>query len=726
MSLLPVFGSNVTIKADEGHNQITSSGSNITIKAGSPSTTGYNTISSSGNNVTITSNGSGNHIISSSGNDITITSGTGNDKISSTGDHILIRVDDGTNLVTSSSGTYVNIYSGNANDVISAGNGQHIIMVTNDGDDKLYTFRNKNDGDASNITLDAGNGNDYLSNDAAHDVIMNGGSGNDQFFSSLGTDVTMNCGDGDDTVENYDPNVTIYGGDGNDSIANFGNTAGLNGYTSINGGAGDDTIRNEGDEVTITGGAGNDYIYGSTRDGSVYQYNAGDGKDTITGFQANDTLVMGGGIYTTVKYQDHLVACIGDGYIIIRDYADKMPIIQGTLGDSSKTTVPDINKITSSTDSTVKGVSLYNHNNDTLITCNDNSDYIRNEEGKNVTINSYDGSDNIYNYMGYNAKINAGEGNDTIFSGGADITINGGVGDDSISNHGDSQGFVYQYNLGDGNDTISNFSASDTLIVAADSYTTTQSGNDLIIGVGEGSILLVYVNNRMPKIQLNSNYTGVTETPSENITPSIFSYQSGNDTINNFNSGDKLNFDATYTDWITSGNDFIINAAQGSVHITDAQNKLIELADANGNLISHVYLAQDYEGVIDGRCFGAFEVIMGSDHVNNQIYADAAGSSLWGGRVGSDDALYGNLGIDEYIYSYSNGHDNIFQSGNEDTLNLLNMNLEQISGAMFTDEGTYFKFTDGGSLNISGQVGTFKVGGQTYGADYQNKNWYEK
>ena len=88
--------------------------------------------------------------------------------------------------------------------------------------------------------------------------------------------------------------------------------------------------------------------------------------------------------------------------------------------------------------------------------------------------------------------------------------------------------------------------------------------------------------------------------------------------------------------------------------------------------------------------------------------------------------MYGNLGVDEYIYSYGNGNDNISQSGSEDTLNLTNTSLEQISGAMFTEYGTYLKFNDGGSLVVNGQVGTFIVSGQSYQADYQTKTWSAK
>ena len=42
------------------------------------------------------------------------------------------------------------------------------------------------------------------------------------------------------------------------------------------------------------------------------------------------------------------------------------------------------------------------------------------------------------------------------------------------------------------------------------------------------------------------------------------------------------------------------------------------------------------------------------------------------------------------------------------------------------DGGVNLKFTNGGVLNISGQVGTFILGGQRFGADYQNKSWFAK
>ena len=109
----------------------------------------------------------------------------------------------------------------------------------------------------------------------------------------------------------------------------------------------------------------------------------------------------------------------------------------------------------------------------------------------------------------------------------------------------------------------------------------------------------------------------------------------------------------------------------------------------------------------------------------NQIFASAYGSSLYGG-FGANDELYGNVGIDEFVYKYGDGQDNIFNSGVEDVVNLNTMTLDQIWGAQIYDNGVNLIFEDGGALNINGQAGTFILSGQTDGADYQNKLWYAK
>ena len=273
-------------------------------------------------------------------------------------------------------------------------------------------------------------------------------------------------------------------------------------------------------------------------------------------------------------------------------------------------------------------------------------------------------------------------------------------------------------NSSSSNNTPSNSNnTSDNSSGSSDTPSNGNTGNNII----NGDVIInnYYYNNTTSTY--NNTYVSNTY-----ITNNVFVYESGSETLTNFNSNDTLNFAATYTDWAIAGNDLIINSAEGAVRITDAQNKLVEIADANGNVGAHIYWASNYEGAIDGRSYNGFEVLIGSDNFNNQIFACESGSSLWGGRGNSDDDLYGNLGVDEYIYSYGNGQDNIFQAGSEDAVNLNGVNLEQITNAEITDGGVNLTFIDGGALNINGQIGTFIVSGQRYGADYQTKTWFVK
>lgn len=102
------------------------------------------------------------------------------------------------------------------------------------------------------------------------------------------------AGNGNDYIRNEGAEVSISGGMGNDTIKNEGLDL------SIDGGAGDDTIRNDGgDRVTDSEGAGNDLIrLNSSAFRNVIYYTSGDGNDSITGFNEDDTLIIGDGTDT--------------------------------------------------------------------------------------------------------------------------------------------------------------------------------------------------------------------------------------------------------------------------------------------------------------------------------------------------------------------------------------------------------------------------------------------
>ena len=342
---------------------------------------------------------------------------------------------------------------------------------------------------------------------------------------------------------------------------------------------------------------------------------------------------------------------------------------------------------------------------------------------EHTSINAGTGDDLINNH-GNNGTIFAGDGDDYFVEYGNSNLIDMGNGDDFIN-------LIINYTIVDaqGNETPVLKGENDTLVYGA--------GNDTVRNYTESIVVQVTSGTIQNSITSGSNVTFNFENGSltflnpqtsnfnfvfENAAPAnSFTYSGGNQVIGNYQSGAIFNFSATYTGWMTEGNDLIITAAEGSVRIQEATNKLVEFA-VGGNVIAHVFKAEGYEGALDGRGFGGYEVIVGSDNQSNQIYSNEVGASLWGGRGNSNDELHGNSGVDEFIYAYGNGQD-IFNAGAEDIVNLLNTSIEQIASAEFTDNGISAKFTDGGSLTINGQAGTFKLGGYTFRADYQNKTF---
>ena len=169
--------------------------------------------------------------------------------------------------------------------------------------------------DENNIFVSGTSNNDFIHNGAADDY-------NEENYSDKGSGVTIDAGKGDDYIENYGAsNVSIFGGAGNDDIYNqsvvyhyyeLKNEDGewsedgeweeveediMPGYSTLYGGSGHDYIYNEGFYVTINGGKGNDTI--SLGYANLIQYKSGDGKDLIQGFNADDTLSISGGTYST-------------------------------------------------------------------------------------------------------------------------------------------------------------------------------------------------------------------------------------------------------------------------------------------------------------------------------------------------------------------------------------------------------------------------------------------
>ncbi len=116
--------------------------------------------------------------------------------------------------------------------------------------------------------------------------------------------------------------------------------------------------------------------------------------------------------------------------------------------------------------------------------------------------------------------------------------------------------------------------------------------------------------------------------------------------------------------------------------------------------------------------------VYGADNSDNDIWAGNGGSLLWGGAYGNDN-LIGGDGVDEFITGFGSGNDSIYKAESGDIINLNSTTMDQISSAQINSDGINLSFTDGGTLNVVGNVGaTFKLAdGSTYLADQSSSQW---
>ncbi|HEX7945219.1 MAG TPA: calcium-binding protein, partial [Phenylobacterium sp.] len=184
-------------------------------------------------------------------------------------------------------------------------------------------------GAGGNDLIQAGSGNDSASGMGGNDLIfgeggldtLSGGAGNDQVIGS-----GLITGDaGDDNLQGNGPNDTVDGGTGNDAVQAVGANdalllggegddyvaavtpmgAGRVASVTLDGGAGADELRADGRDVgvnvTMTGGAGVDRLTFFRRVNG--QADAGDGDDTVllSGSTGNLTATLGAGA-DTVKF----------------------------------------------------------------------------------------------------------------------------------------------------------------------------------------------------------------------------------------------------------------------------------------------------------------------------------------------------------------------------------------------------------------------------------------
>ncbi len=499
---------------------------------------------------TVVTGTSGNDSISNWGSNVTINANAGNDSIQNNGADM---GDDG--------GVHALINGGAGNDTIN----NEAYDSTIDGAEGDDSIENR-EGSAS---ISGGYGNDTIEGHSTY-LTINSGADND-FIRNWSNGSMVDAGTGDDSITNEGNKVTLSGGEGADTISNSGSEV------TISGNGGDDYISNNGYDVKIAGGSGNDSI-SNRGDRSLFQYSEGDEDDLIEGFKENSTLQIGdgNGTYSKKIVGNDIILTVGTGKITLK----------------GANTLSNVN---------IDGVRViyvdknYSNKERKAFLIGNNSPNIISNSGSEVTISGNGGNDSIQNtYGGDLTSVNAGKGNDYISNQCTSVTIDAGAGDDSIHNDG---GANISISGGDGNDTISNIAninrelptnttiiggAGDDSIENHGSNTSISGGigNDTIMNTSYGTNTTLlggagndYISNYGENVRINSgtgndnisNYIG------ENVTINALG---GNDTISNYSSkvtieggsGDDSIYNEGSNTSISGGigNDTIMNTSYGT------------------------------------------------------------------------------------------------------------------------------------------------------------------
>ncbi len=413
---------------------------------------------------------------------------------------------------------------------------------------------------------------------------------------------------------------------------------------------GDEYYHIGGDHATIDGGDGNDSIRNY---GDEVTIDSGDGNDSITNTGANVLFLY----------------AAGDGNDTIDGFDETSMLLIAADTYSTQISGSDVIVTVGDGKITLKGAAslsalkigtaeeIFNlrgtDGNDSIENVFDNmtidggagNDSITNYGGNNVTIDGGAGNDSITNSGSY-ASIDGGEGNDTIYASGNRITINGGDGNDYLySNGGDS----VTIDGGDGNDSITNTGANVLFLYAAG------DGNDVISGFKSNSTL-----------SISGGYSS-TESGSD----VIVTVGDGKITLTGAASLStcKISSDvATYDDSSAAK-----TTLKSTIKTADASARTTGIR-ISGNALDNSIVGGSGRDTLYGKAGddtlygGEGDDSLEGSSGNDKLYGQGGNDYLDGGF--GNDTLSGGEGADLFIYYSGDGKDVITDFSEDDTLRI--------------------------------------------------------
>jgi len=301
------------------------------------------------------------------------------------------------------------------------------------------------------IELDKGAGSGFVHDTYTATSYINGveaidgTDGNDVIMVSAG--YLSDAADGGITIDGKEGNDALGGGAGNDHLIGGDGAdilSGLGGDDTLEGGADDDEIFGGAGDDTITGGTGNDTLIGGSGD-DTFLWSTGDGDDRVDG-------------------GDETSPTSADTVVLTNTTATPTTFTVGTIVGGS-----EITPQAPGTDSTDIQVSV------------SSGGSVRMDEIEDIVLNLGSGGDlvNVTTPLGTTAlhtntiTVNGGIGNDTVdasgITSGHRVVFNGGDGDDL-------------FYAGAGNDEFNGGSGNDRFVLSGSSldYTVTENPNGSI------------------------------------------------------------------------------------------------------------------------------------------------------------------------------------------------------------------------------------------------------
>ena len=240
--------------------------------------------------------GAGNDTLMGNNSGSTFIGGLGDDIIySNTGDDVYyFNKGDGNDRIDEQGGNDT-IYFGDgftSENIIFSGYDTTRVKITFNNSEDSIILENALHSDGKKIEKFVfSDGTVLTSADMLNNLTTYGTSTGENISGSMGAEKIYGY-DGDDTINSGEGFDTIYGGNGNDSISNNSGP----GY--LYGEAGNDTLMGSNSGNTFIGGVDNDLLYGNSGN-DIYQFNLGDGQDTIQDSGGTDRIEFGESVERT-------------------------------------------------------------------------------------------------------------------------------------------------------------------------------------------------------------------------------------------------------------------------------------------------------------------------------------------------------------------------------------------------------------------------------------------